>query len=194
MIEALLSTFLGDDPARQQDACVRWWKRDDAFDAMLQDTFGAVHADVAAGGHLDWLHTPRSTLAYIALTDQISRNIHRGTPAAFACDGLALAASMAARCRGWHAELSPVEQLLLNMPLMHSEDRHIHGISRQACWALAREVPEELRPLLKRTLDYCHQHADIIERFGRYPHRNAILGRISTTEEEAFLRGPNSGF
>jgi len=160
----------------------RWWKQDAAFDDRLRETFGK---DVEAGirGELDhWASTPRGALALVILLDQMVRNIHRGTRHMYAGDQKALATCLEVIARGQDLPLSDVERQFLYMPLMHSEDR-----------ALQERSLEKFREL-GASVDFAEHHAEIVLRFGRFPHRNALLGRESTAEEIEFLAQPGSSF
>ncbi len=162
----------------------QWWKVDAAFDAALAERFGALHAGAVQGELHAWRATPRGRLAEVIVLDQFSRNIHRGTARAFAADPMALALAQEAVAGGHDAVLPPIERGFLYMPWMHSESRAIHA---QAVVLFTRLGDEG-------SLRFEKAHQAIIERFGRYPHRNAILGRASTLEEMQFLREPGSRF
>lgn len=162
----------------------RWWRADPAFDARIRERFGALHAAAAAVELQAWRLSDDGRLAEIVVLDQFSRNIHRGTPAAFACDPLALGLAQEAVARGVHERLPVARSAFLLLPYMHSESLRIHDDALQLFG----------RPGLEDNLHSEHQHRAILARFGRYPHRNAILGRTSTAEEEAFLREPGSSF
>lgn len=162
----------------------QWWKVDPAFDQALADRFAPLPQAACAGELWAWRAQPRGRLAEVIVLDQFSRNIHRGTPGAFAADPLALALAQEAVAGGHDAALSVDERSFLYMPYMHSESRLIH-IQAEALFAsLGR--PDSLNFELR--------HKAIVDRFGRYPHRNAILGRASTAEELAFLEQPGSRF
>lgn len=162
-----------------------WWRKDLAFDALLRERFGACH-DAAARGELwAWRATAHGRLAEVVVLDQFSRNIHRDTPRAFAQDAMALVLAQELVNSGGAAVLTPRERGVLYLPYMHSESLPVHD---EAVRLYAAE------PALAFQLDFEHRHRDIIVRFGRYPHRNAILGRVSTAEEVAFLKEPGSGF
>lgn len=168
----------------EETAPEQWWKVDPGFDAVVRQRFGALLAAAAAGECFDWRTTPRGRLAEVIVLDQFPRNIHRGTPAAFACDPMALALAQEAVASGALAALSPVERSFLLLPYMHSESRRIHQVAEP----LYREhAPAENH-------DFELRHKAIIDRFGRYPHRNAILGRESTPGELEFLTQPGSSF
>jgi uncharacterized protein (DUF924 family) len=161
-----------------------WWKADPDFDSLLTRRFGDLHAEAARSGLPNWRDNAAGRLAEIIVLDQFSRNIHRGTPAAFACDAQALALARQAVDLGLAASLPPVQRAFLYLPYMHSEDAADH----ERAMVLFGE------PGLEPNLAAEVKHKAIIDRFGRYPHRNAILGRQSTPEEDAFLKLPGSSF
>ncbi len=154
-----------------------WFAKSDVFDAEIREKFSEVHRKAATGEIAAWRMTMRGRLAEIIVLDQFSRNMFRGTPKAFAYDGLALHLAQEAVATGYLDDLKPAERTFLLMPYMHSESPDVHIESLRLFTSLGNE--EALR--------YERAHKDIIDRFGRYPHRNAILGRTSTLDEEAFL-------
>ena len=162
----------------------RWFRKDPAFDAEIGARFGALHAAIEAGDHEAWRATPRGALAYVIALDQFARNMFRGTPRSFASDPRALTAATASIARGDDAHLTPPERAFLYMPLMHSEDL----ADQDRCVALFEALG------IATNLTYAEAHRAVIRRFGRFPHRNAILGRASTPEEIAFLAEPGSSF
>jgi dihydropteroate synthase type 2 len=160
----------------------RWWEKDPAFDGYLARSYGET-VEAALRGELDgWAETPRGGLALVIVLDQFPRNIYRGTRRMFDGDRSALAACLRIIDRGDDKSLSDDERQFLYMPLMHSEDRAMQERS------LAKFAE------LGTSFDYAKQHADIVIRFGRFPHRNAILGRESVPEEVDFLKQPGSSF
>jgi uncharacterized protein (DUF924 family) len=165
-----------------------WFRKDDAFDATIRTRFRDVVAEALAGGFGHWCATPRGALARVIVLDQFTRNAFRGMPEAFAGDERALATARDAIARGFEASLQPVERWFLYMPFEHSEALADQERSVALFEALARETG------LDAPLDWAVRHADVVRRFGRFPHRNAILGRASTPEEEAFLAMPGSRF
>jgi uncharacterized protein (DUF924 family) len=165
-----------------------WFRKDAAFDAEIRARFGSAVDIALAGGYGAWCATAEGALARVLLLDQFTRNVHRDTPAAFAGDARALATAQDAVARGLDRALDPHGRWFLYMPFEHAEDRVAQLRSLALFGALATETG------LARPLEWAHKHADIIARFGRYPHRNAILGRTSTPEELAFLAGPGSRF
>ena len=162
----------------------QWWAKDDNFDQLLTERFSAVHARATRCELFEWRVNAKGRLAEIIVLDQFSRNMYRDSPLAFVNDPLALALSQEAISAGVENELTPMERSFLYMPFMHSESLKIH------------EVAMELfnRNGIRNNLDFELKHKRIIERFGRYPHRNSILGRASTEEEIEFLKTPGSGF
>lgn len=162
----------------------QWWVADPALDAQIRERFGDTLARAARGELSAWRETAQGRLAEIIVLDQFSRNIYRGTPAAFAQDPVALVLAQEAIGAGAPAALSPIQRNFLYMPFMHSESRLVHE------WAerLFRDNG------LEDNYRYELRHKEIIDRFGRYPHRNAILRRESTPEELAFLEQPGSSF
>lgn len=162
----------------------QWWKKDAAFDRLVAERFGEVHARAARGELFGWRGTAEGRLAEVIVLDQFSRNLFRDSAAAFACDGMALVLAQEAIAAGADAALRPVERSFLYMPFMHSESLAIHEVA----------VRLFERNGITGNLDYELKHKVIIERFGRYPHRNAVQGRESTPEEVEFLKQPGSRF
>lgn len=161
-----------------------WYKKDPAFDADLKSNFGSVLEKALAGELDSWADSPTSALAKILLLDQFTRNIFRDTPRAFAGDRQALALSLQCQNRGDLNDLDADHCMFMLMPVMHSEDLAIHEAG----------LPVFKKLTNANTYDYAVQHHDIIAKFGRYPHRNAILERTSTEQEQAFLSKPGSSF
>lgn len=171
-----------------------WWRKDEAFDAEIRQRFGGALEDATAGRLKVWESEPRSTVALVVLMDQFSRNAFRGTARAFALDAEAVA--VARRCITRRADngLRPAERTFLYMPFMHAEDLRAQDEALVRFAILAEETPEEQRPKVVNNLIFGVKHRRIIERFGRFPHRNDVLGRASTDEEKAFLKEPGSSF
>ncbi|KYQ95080.1 hypothetical protein AWY96_16940 [Serratia plymuthica] len=161
-----------------------WFKKDEDFDSRLQVRFGELWHAAAAGELAHWRETIEGRLAEVIVLDQFSRNLFRGTPRAFSSDCMALVLAQEAIRSGQCEQLSREQRGFLYLPFMHSESAVIH----QQALALYTELNNGDQ------LEFELRHKAIIDRFGRYPHRNAILGRISTPEEEAFLLLPGSGF
>jgi uncharacterized protein (DUF924 family) len=162
----------------------QWWGRDAGLDRVIAERFGPMHARAARCELYKWRVHPLGRLAEIIVLDQFSRNIYRGTAAAFAADPLALALAQEAVAANAAATLEPHHKAFLYMPYMHSESREIHEIAVRLF--SEQGLDENLNSELK--------HKAIIDRFGRYPHRNSILGRISSEEESEFLKSHRPPF
>lgn len=161
-----------------------WFQKNDQFDALVTQKFSHIVKKSAACELWGWRSTPHGRLAEILILDQFSRNIFRGKPSSFAQDTLALVLAQEAVCLGIDSELSTAEKSFLYMPFMHSESLSVH----------TEAVRHFAKPGLESGLDFELRHKAIIERFGRYPHRNAILGRVSTVAEIEFLKEAGSSF
>jgi uncharacterized protein (DUF924 family) len=167
---------------------VEWFRKDEAFDARIRDRFGPLH-EAASRRALDgWRAAPESMLALVVVLDQFSRNLYRGDARAFAQDAYALECANEAITRGDDTRLLPVHRQFLYLPLEHSEDI----ADQERCVELMRSL--EVYPETKGLTEWAEKHRVIIARFGRFPHRNAALGRASTPEEIEFLKQPGSGF
>ena len=162
----------------------QWWRADPAFDQTVRERFAAVHRATLRGELSAWRARPDGRLAEIVVLDQFSRNLHRGTALAFAADPTALALAQEAVAGGHDQALPPQRRLFLYMPYMHSESALVHETALRLFEALG----------LASNLDFERRHKAVVDRFGRYPHRNAILGRASTDEELEFLKQPGSSF
>lgn len=173
-----------------------WWAKDDATDEYIRTNFESELLMAKKGELQKWKESPKGTLAFIILLDQFSRNIYRGTPAAFSQDSIALDTAARGIAKGFDKTLHPAERVFFYMPYMHSEDIAIQEKSLQLFWGLEEEFKAfpKLSPTLSENSKYAEAHHDIIKRFGRYPHRNKILGRKSTDEEFEFLKQPGSSF
>jgi uncharacterized protein (DUF924 family) len=193
-IDEILAVWFGKGDVPSAEVRAQWWKKDPHFDALLRERFGAL-LDRGTRGELDgWANDAHGALALVILLDQFSRNIHRGTPRAFAADERALTTAKRAVQRGFDAVLPVYHRVFLYMPWMHSEDLDAQKECVRLFEKLAREVPPEVKPTVLGNVDFAKRHLEIVERFGRFPHRNVILGRSTTPEEEAFLLEPNSSF
>ena len=164
-----------------------WFRKDPAFDALIRHRFGSVVSEALAG--LSFGETPDESLARIVVLDQFTRNIHRDTPLAFAGDPRARELALGLTQRGDDALLPPLQRSFVYLPFEHAEDTGLQDLSVRCFEALTAETPA-----LQDLLDYALKHRDIVGRFGRFPHRNAILGRPSSAVEIAFLTEPGSRF
>jgi uncharacterized protein (DUF924 family) len=195
--ESVLEFWFGtnnDDALVAKEKSALWWAKDDASDQLMRERFSG-YLDKAQRGELDdWLHTASGLLALILLCDQFPRNIHRGTPLSFAYDERARLWCRHGIASRSDVLLRPIERVFFYLPLEHSESLEDQNEAVARYEALLHDVPPERRADFTGYLDFAKRHREIIERFGRFPHRNAILRRESTAEEEAFLREPGSSF
>lgn len=166
-----------------------WFRKDAAFDAEIARHFGPLVEAALAGGLQDWAANAEGALARIVLLDQFTRNLFRDTPRAFAGDALALAAAQAMLAAAQDAALLPVQRVFVYLPFEHSESLAIQDQSIHLFTALANNTPA-----LADYLNYAQRHRAVIARFGRFPHRNAALGRTTTPAEAAFLSEAHSSF
>jgi uncharacterized protein (DUF924 family) len=162
----------------------QWWKVDPVFDDLVAKRFGAIHTQAVRAELFEWRNTPQGRLAEVIVLDQFSRNIYRGRSRAFEADTFALALAQEAVSANADAALAQEQRNFLYMPYMHSESKQIHAVAEPLFKA---KTPESI-------YNFELRHKAIIDRFGRYPHRNEILGRESTAEELAFLKEPGSSF
>lgn len=186
---ALLDFWFG-PPGSAERARARdvWFASEPSFDAACRQHFLADQQRAAAGSLAHWRAAPDSCLALILLLDQLPRNLFRGSPLAYASDPLARQVARQALAAGFDAHLPPVWRWFLYLPFEHSEDLADQAMSLRLYAGLPEdeEKPEQL--------NYARRHYEIIARFGRFPHRNAILGRPNTADEEAFLHQADSSF
>jgi uncharacterized protein (DUF924 family) len=176
------------DPPEHGSRLKRWFIKDAAFDTRCRELFLSLYEELARGARREWLEHAADCLARVIVLDQFPRNMFRGTARAFAADALALEAARHAIAEGYDREMTPVERLFAYLPFEHSEtlvDQE-RACDLNAPLAAFSETEDVYR--------YAVAHRDIIARFGRFPHRNAILGRTSTPEEIEFLKQPGSSF
>ncbi len=178
-IDAVHEFWFGAAPGRMRDV---WFQRDDGFDAEIRARFGDLHRRAAAGHCDGWAETPDGALALVIVLDQFSRNLHRGSAEAFAFEGMALAVAEAAIAKGWDKTFREPDRVFFYLPHEHSEDIEV----QRRCVELFSDT--------EMGTEYAESHLQLIERFGRFPHRNAVLGRANTAEEEAYLAQPREGF
>jgi uncharacterized protein (DUF924 family) len=182
--EAVLGFWFGE---AGEDRTALWFGADPKFDAEIRERFATTLEAVAAGRHEDWAQTARGRLALILVLDQFPRNMFRRSGRAFAYDEKARAVCLEGLDRGDDAGLGLVERAFFYLPLEHAEDPDLQALSVRCFTRLRDEGPPEVRPMAEAFLGYAEQHRQVIERFGRFPHRNALLGRPTTPEEQAFL-------
>lgn len=173
-----------------------WWMKSEEFDNLVRRRFEKYVLLAERGELSHWLETSLGTVAFIVVVDQFPRNIYRNTPGAFSRDALALRACLEGIEKGFDKDLHPMHRAFFYLPLMHSESPEIQGLSVEKYSALENEYAAhpQIRETLSCSTDFAGRHFDIIKRFGRYPHRNAALGRESTPEETEFLKQPGSSF
>lgn len=176
-----------DEPGYGKPKAV-WFSKKPEFDQELASRFLQDYQKAAAGYLDDWLDLPQSCLALILLLDQFPRNMFRGTPQAFATDWEALSAAHHAVAQGYDRELLPVQRWFIYLPFEHSENLE----HQRRCVQLFQQLSHD--PESAAAIASAFRHQEIIERFGRFPHRNSILGRTSTAEEKEFLKQPGSMF
>lgn len=178
----------------QSEQIQRWFKVDPAFDESLRSHLGALYTQACEGQLADWAQTPEGALALVILLDQGSRNLWRGSGQAFAWDSVACQLAQTLCDRGWDHDLPPLARLFVYLPFEHSENLADQQKAVEKCQALHDQAPPELKDATAGFLDYAEKHLAVIARFGRFPHRNERLNRISTPEELAFLSEPGSAF
>lgn len=184
----------GDDTAIAQAQQKLWWSKNESVDADMRKRF-AEPVESAAGGRFNhWAQDAHGRLALILLFDQFPRNMYRDTPRAFAYDSRARELALAGITTGTDRTLRAIERVFFYLPLEHSESAELQERCVALLTALAAGVPEADRKTFKGYVDYAVRHRDVIHRFGRFPHRNHVLGRVSTPEETAFLKQPGSSF
>jgi uncharacterized protein (DUF924 family) len=195
--EDILDYWFGDsvrDPSRAPGRMEFWFGADPERDAEMRSRWGEL-VIAASEGKLDfWTRTPRGRLAVIILLDQMRRNIYRGTAEAFRRDGRARYLMRDGVSRMMDLKLTPMERLFFYMPLQHAESLDDQELAVDRFLQLEREVASSYREIFAGFRKYAQKHRDIIARFGRFPHRNAILGRLDTPEEAAWLAGGGEHF
>lgn len=198
---ALIELWFGDwsdnrpAPEGGDPIVAQWWVKDPNFDQYLRVNFGEAHEAALTGALDHWAATAQGCIALTLLLDQVSRNIHRGTARSFEADVKARAlVNQVINGPLWN-EMPPIWRYFITMPLMHSETLADHDLAVQTFGALVSQTAgTERASNYENALAYEHKHRDIIVQFGRYPHRNSILGRQSTEAEQRFLTQPGSSF
>ena len=193
---AILDYWFGPLESREVDPMAHaslWFKKNPETDAEIEKLFGQDLRQ-ASNGFYQWTESPRERLALIILLDQMARNIHRNSPEAFMHDSLARWLALEAIALKEDHQLLPVERKFLYMPLMHAEDLELQTFCVELFTRLVHEADPGFKRAAEISLEYAIRHRDIIAQFGRFPHRNRVLGRESTNEEIAFLDTPGSSF
>ena len=171
-----------------------WWQKSDEFDRTIREQYLDDYEAIVDGQREAWRSTPRGALATIVVLDQFSRNMFRGTPRMYAADPLAREVCREGLDESFDEELAFDERVFFYMPLQHSESLDDHQQCRDVFTRLRDDAPDHLAADAENYLEYARQHRVIVERFGRYPHRNQLVGRASTPEEVEFLKEPGSSF
>lgn len=185
---------IGDDGNVTEDRSALWWRKSPETDAAIRERYEPLVQAVARGEYDRWGESGSGRLALIIALDQFPRNIYRDMPQAFAYDAQARALTRAGLERRQDRELPLVQRVFFYLPLEHAEDRDLQAESVRLFAQLRDEAPEHLHETFANYLEYAVRHQEIVDRFGRFPHRNGVLGRKSTEEEVAFLKEPGSSF
>lgn len=197
-IQAILDFWFGSISAKQpipsQATRQRWWQKDADFDKRILREFEPAWHAIMYGKCDDWLAFPEGCLAHVLVLDQFSRNMFRGTARMFASDPWALSISHQCLDEGVDQALLPIQRVFMYMPLEHSENMDDQQRCVSLMQTLVSHVVPEQRELFQGFADYARAHLEVIERFGRFPHRNALLNRQSREAEQAYLATPGSGF
>jgi uncharacterized protein (DUF924 family) len=172
----------------------RWFQSGNALDQEIRERFGDWVQQAADGGLEDWRETPEGALALIIVLDQFPRNIWRGQARAFAYDSMALKLSQDLIATGQDHRLHELQRVFAYMPHQHAEDQSVQNASVRTYERLLAEAREEYRPRIQGALDYAREHREIVQRFGRFPHRNAILGREASPMEVAYVENGGKNF
>ncbi len=196
-IEEILSFWFGalaQDGMPPKDRSRFWFRADRKTDALIRQRFGTLLDQAASGTLNDWAQTARGRLALILLCDQFSRHIYRGTADAFAYDKMALTLCTGGIKRGHDRELKPIERAFFYMPMQHCEDLTTQDRCVYHHEQLLKDVPLATASGFRSFVQHAYGHRDIVRRFGRFPHRNRVLGRRSTDAEIDFLRTHRAAF
>lgn len=178
--------------AKQQNKF--WWSKNATIDTDIHQRFEPTLKALLTGNYTSWFGTPQGRLAAIIVLDQFSRNMYRDNAQAFTQDSLALYWTLEGIRQGDDKKLTPLQRVFFYLPLEHCEQLNMQNLAIEKFTQLAADAPESFSDLAKGFVDYAHQHQEVIARFGRFPHRNALLNRISSSQEEEYLAQPSAGF
>lgn len=176
-----------DSPEAAKERGRLWFEQSDTFDEEVRKRFGDLPDRAARGEFETWRSAPRSTLALVLVLDQFPRNLFRDNARAFEFDAKARDVALGAIAAGFDEKLHPLEAVFLYLPFEHAEDLELQNRSVELFEKLCRRAPEPMKSQFEEFADYARRHRDVIRRFGRFPHRNALLGRKPTSEEEDYL-------
>lgn len=180
------------DIAHQQNKL--WWGKDATIDQQIQQKFEPTLKALLTGHFSTWFETAQGRLAAIIVLDQFSRNMYRTNAQAFSQDSLALYWTLQGLRQGDDKKLTPLQRVFFYLPLEHCEQLNMQNLAVEKFEQLAADSAESFRSLAKGFVDYAHQHQQLIARFGRFPHRNTLLNRPSSSEELEYLAQPGAGF
>jgi len=192
--EYWFGTALEDAAVTAREQARLWWSKNPEVDDEIRRRFESWVIKAGSGELDNWASNPQDRLALILLTDQFPRSIYRDSAKAFAFDSKALSLAYVGIDAGFDAALRPLEKVFFYLPLEHSESHADQKRSVSLFQKLVDDASPDQKPTFTEYLDFAVRHRDIISRFGRFPHRNKALGRISTSEELSFLKQPGSGF
>lgn len=195
--ETLLEAWFGidlDDATSVGERCREWFSAGGHFDTVAREQFSTLPDAARRGDLADWADTARSSLALVIALDQLPRNLFRGTPSAFAYDAAALEIAQSAIAKGFDEQLHPVEAVFMYLPLEHAEDLASQERSVELCRALVARAPTQLVDQFESFVSYAERHHAVVERFGRFPHRNEALGRPATADELEYLASGGDSF
>jgi uncharacterized protein (DUF924 family) len=196
-IDSILTFWLGNGQTAQEisdEKKAMWWAKNEQIDQEISGRFRAVVESVANSDLDHWRESAKGILASIICTDQFPRNMFRGSAKSFAYDSLALSMAQQAVATQTDLDLLPIQRVFVYLPFEHSEDIAMQHESKELFVKLHGEVGAEDKELFASYIDFAQRHLEIVDRFGRFPHRNEILGRESSSEEKEFLATPGSSF
>jgi len=194
--QAIIDTWFKDDETGRLDLpqLKRWFNGGKTLDDHLRAEYSDVIDKAAAGEFDDWMNSPTGSLALLLLLDQFSRNIYRGSAKAFAFDKKAQTVCLNGLAKGFDQALPVMQRVFFYLPLEHAETDELQIESIKRSTAMHEQSGDELKVFTRRTLEAALEHKEIVDQFGRYPHRNAALGRTNTAEEELWLKEHSKSF
>jgi uncharacterized protein (DUF924 family) len=195
--ESVLEFWFGNDlesPEAVAARCRLWFAGEPSFDQLVRERFDGLPESAQRGALDSWQHEPRSGLAFVLVLDQFPRNLYRGSARCFAYDSLAYEVAAQAIDRGFDTRVSPLEAMFFYLPLEHREEAGAQARCVALFRSLLERAPAQLRPQFESFLSYAVRHQEVIDRFGRFPHRNAVLGRSSTEDELSYLESGGETF
>jgi uncharacterized protein (DUF924 family) len=195
--DTVVELWFGEDldtPRAVAERCRQWFASDPAFDELIRLRFESLPDRALKGDFVDWRRSPYPTLALVLVLDQFPRNLYRGTARSFGYDSAAVEVSRKAIACNIDRELHPLEAVFLYLPFEHAEDQDLQDQCVSLFRQLAERAPPQLADHFSSFLEYAERHRSVIKKFGRFPHRNSVLGRRSTAEELQFLHSGGDTF